>query len=427
MNTRRLTSLLFVALAWGAGTSHLHAQPPLPTAPPTYDATKDRLSGLTLADLARLAPQLERGPVALVEFSDTDAGELPGIHLAVRVHAAPGELAALVGNPAGYPRFLRTLDEVTGVRDEGATRIYDWAWKIGLFRLSGRNAMTKLSPPPERPDAGWRFAIDAQGGDFGVGRMIIRVLPEAASPHTALLLLSMRMDLRRSNYIVRQMAKATRSINRSANMSLAYAMALGFRREAEQRAGYVPPVGTVTELKRPLVKTRTLIPLLLRGDLVTMDMAGDELHQVAVFGLIFRTPTHIREIMLDANAFGAALVPGSEAHVVAREGRVTTFDWSIDLPLVGAAGRMQMRDDGPVLAIDATGGALEGGEWRFETKAVSKRATMVSGWASFDLRRSTWLVRALADADPYLGHGMTAASEVMLVRALRTQSHDRKE
>lgn len=426
MLTRKSTWLLVVALATAAGTSHLHAQPPLPAQPRKYDATKDRLTGLTVADLARLAPQIERGPVALVEFADTDAGELPGIHLAVRVHAPPAALATLVGHPAGYPRFMRTLDEVSGVHDEGATRIYDWAWKIGLFRLSGRNAMTKLAPPPTRPDAGWRFAIDSQGGDFGVGRMIIRVLPQATSPDTSLLLISTRMDLRQSNYVVRQMAKATRSINRSANMSLAYAMALSFRREAEQRAGYTPPARKTRGLQRPAVHARALIPLLLRGDLVTMDMAGDHLEQVAVFALIFRKHAEVREIMLDANAFGGALVPGSEAHVVARDGRVTTFDWSIDLPLVGASGRMQMRDDDPVLSIEATEGALEGGEWRFEARAVSKRATMVSGWASFDLRRSTWLVRALADADPYLGHGMTAASEVMLVRALRTQSHDRK-
>jgi hypothetical protein len=426
MANRTFRCLLIALCGLAAWASHLDAQPPRETAVPRYDATRDRLTGLTVQDLTRLGPQIERGPVALVEFADTDGGELPGIHLALRVHASPAALAALVADPAAYPRYMRTLDEVSDVRTEGAARLYDWAWKIGLFRLSGRNAMTSLAPPPDRPDAGWRFAIDSQGGDFGVGRMIIRVLPERTAANTALLLISTRMDLRKSNYVVRQMAKATRSINRSANMSLAYAMALSFRREAERRAGYTPPAHKVTELAKPVVKARSLIPLLLRGDLVTLDMTGDHLHQVGVFALIHHGHDRVREIMLDANAFGAALVPGSEAHVVARDGRVTTFDWSIDIPLVGASGRMTMRDDDPILAIDAVEGALAGGEWRFEARAVSKRATMVSGWASFDLKRSTWLLQALANADPYLGHGMTAASEVMLVRALRTQSRDRK-
>lgn len=411
---------LLLTLGRAACPSHLHAQPP------RYDATTDRLAGLTTSDLARLAPHLARGPVALVEFADTDGGELPGIHLALRVQAPPRTVAALVDDPAGYPRFMRTLDEVSDVRREGAARVYDWAWQLGIVRLSGQNAMTTLAPPATRPDAGWRFVIDGKGGDFGVGRMVMRVLPETGSPNTSLLLLSMRMDLRQSNYVVRQMARATRSINRSANMSLAYAMALGFRREAERRAGAATPrAGEPRPLAKPTFNRRALLPLLLRGDLVTMDMHGDTLHQLEVLALIHKKHDEVREIMRDASAFGAALVPGSEAHIVARDGRVTTFDWSVDLPLVGASGRMQMRDDDPILAIDATGGALAGGEWRFEAKPVSKRATMVSGWASFDLTRSTWLLEALARTDPYLAHGMTAASEVMLLRALRSQSNRR--
>lgn len=414
-------AFFLLVLLCSGDASHLRAQPP-----PRYDATTDRLAGLTAQDLQRLAPQIARGPVALVEFADTDGGELPGVHLAALVHARPADVAALIDNPAGYPRFMRTLDEVSATHREGAARVYDWAWKLGLFRLSGRNAMTVFTPPADRPDAGWRFAIDAQGGDFGVGRIVVRVLPQDASRDASLLLLSLRLDLQRSNYIVRQMARATHSINRSANMSLGYAMLLSFRREAERRAGYAAPVREAAGLERPRVNARALIPLLLRGDLVAMDMPGDHLNQVAVFALIHRARADVHGIMLDADAFGAALVPGSGARVVAREGPVTTFDWSVDLPLVGASGRMRMRDDDPVVAIEATDGALQGGEWRFETRALSKHATMVSGWASFDVTRSTWLVRALASADPYLGHGMTAASEVMLVRALRKQSRDLK-
>ena len=421
MGTRPLAIGVFSALLWQASASHLCAQ-----APPRYDATKDRLAGLTTRELEGLAPQLEHGPVALIEFADTEGDQLPGVHVAALVHAPAARLAALVESPNGYARFTRTIDEVSGWHREGKAQVYDWAWQVGLFRLTGRNAMTSFPPPASHPETGWRFSIDSQGGDFGTGRIVIRVLPKHGSPQESLLLVSLRLDLRQSNYIARQIARAARSVNRSANMALAYTMLLSFRREAERETGYAEPIASgPSVLQRPEVELRRLVPLLLRGDVLMMEMPGDELRQIAVFALIQRNRAEVRAIMLDANAFGSALVPGSGAHVVSRAGPVTTFDWSIDLPLVGASGRMQMRDDDPVVAIQATEGALLGGQWRFEARALAKEATMVSGWASFDLTRSTWLLKALAEADPYLGHGMTAASEVMLVRALRSRSNEK--
>jgi hypothetical protein len=131
--------------------------------------------------------------------------------------------------------------------------------------------------------------------------------------------------------------------------------------------------------------------------------------------------------MLDTDAFGSALMPGSEAKVVEKRAGVTTFDWDIDLPLVGVSGRMRMREGDPVVAVDAVGGALEGGRWNFETAELTREITMISGWASFDLRNSSWFLRALTDADPYLGHGMSAASQVMLMRALRSRTNKKAE
>jgi hypothetical protein len=251
------------------------------------------------------------------------------------------------------------------------------------------------------------------------------VFPRAA--HESLLVISMRLDLRTANYVARQLARAARSINRSANMSLAYAMLLSFRHEAEQRSDYRGATRAAGALQKPALDPKTVLPLLLRGDLVLLDMSGDRLNQLAVYGLIHRRRALVREVMLDANAFGSSLLPGSGATVVSREGAVTTFDWDIDLPLIGVSGRMKLRDTDPVVAVDAVAGALEGGRWNFEVRELHKDATMISGWSSFDLRNSTWFVRKLADADPYLGHGMSAASQVMLVRALRSRSAKRAE
>ena len=377
------------------------------------------MQGLTRAELAQLEPQLQAGPVALIEFTDGDEGALPGINVATIVHAPARDVMALVQNRK-LRELMRTLDKVDVVDRQGQSLVYDWRWQMALLTFEGRNAMTVYAPPPERVDAGYRATIDSQSGDLGTGRISIRVLPRGE--HESLLCVSMRLDLRTANYVARKLAGAGRSINRTANMSLTYAMVLSLRREAERRAGFTPAQHDAGELHKPAFDAKALRPLLERGDLVLLDMTGDRLNQIAAFGLIHRKRALVRDVMLDADAFGSALLPGSEAKVVSKEGEVTTFDWDIDLPLVGVSGRMRMRDHYPVVAVDAVDGALEGGRWNFETRTLAKDTTIVATWASFDLRNSTWFVRKLADADPYLGHGMTAASEVMLVRALRTNA-----
>jgi hypothetical protein len=315
---------------------------------------------------------------------------------------------------------MRTLDEVEIVQRAGQSLVYDWRWQLGLFSLGGRNSMTALPPPPSRPNAGFRFTVDSQSGDFGKGRMTLRVLPRGDAD--CLLLLSMRLDLREANYVTRELAKAARSINRSANMALAYTLVLSARQEAERKAGRVRSVGAAKALYKPAIDLRTALPLLARGDLVFMNTNGDKLEQLAIFGLVYEPTAIVREVMLDADAFGAALLPGSAAQVVDKQGDRTTFDWEIDLPLVGVSGRMTMRDQSPVVAVEAVDGALRGGQWLFETKELGKQATLIASWARFDIRSTSWFVRNLTDADPFLGHGMSAASQIMLVRALRSRS-----
>ena len=417
---RKLAQAALVVAVCTSSAPHLHAQPPK-----EYDARTERLPGLTKADLGLLEGQLQNGPVGLIEFADTDEGELPGINLAAIVHAPASTLVALVQKPEAYPRFMRTLDEVEIVHRNAGAVVYDWRWQMSLLSLEGRNAMTVYPPPPARPELGHRVTIDSQSGDFGVGRMSLRVLPRGAQE--SLLVVSMRLDLRTANYVARRLARAARSINRSANMALAYTMLLSFRREAEARARYTPPAPATTALHKPAFDARGALPLLVRGDLVLLDMSGDRLNQISVFGLINRQRSLVREVMVDTDAFGSALMPGSEAVVVDRRDGVTTFDWDIDLPLVGVSGRMRMREGDPVVAVDAIDGALRGGRWNFETVELAREATMITGWARFDLRNTSWFLRALTDADPYLGHGMSAASQVMLMRALRSRANKRAE
>lgn len=385
-----------------------------------HDARTDRLAGISWQELWRLGPYLERGPIALVEFANKREDELPAINLASFVNAPAARAAKVVGNPLAYPAFMRTIDKVEVVQKTGNTTVYDWQWSLAVFRLRGRHAMTVYQPPPGRPQQGYRITVDSMSGDLGAGRFSLRLYPVSAD--RTLAVLSIRMDMRRANYVVRQMAKATRSINRSANISLAASTLLSLRRAVEKSAGYRPGAGSGSELNKPALDPRALLPLLARGDLVLLDMSGDRLNQISVVGRIDHEVGLVRRVMVDTEAFGSALVPGSYARVVSKQQDGTEFEWGVDLPLVGAKGRMKLTQSGSVVAVDAVQGALRGGKWRFEAEPLAKNATLVVGWTRFDLRSSTWLLQSLIELDPYMGHGLSAAADVMLVRALRSKT-----
>jgi hypothetical protein len=385
-----------------------------------HDARTDPLRGLRTLELMVLAPYLETGPVALVEFADNSRNELPAINLATYVNAPADKIVDLVSHPSDYPKFMKTIDAVKMVGKQGATLIYDWSWKLSLFRLRGRNAMTVYPPPAGRSKMGYRITIDSNNGDLGQGRVSMRVVPVARAK--SLLVVSVRLDMRKANYVVREMAVASNSINRSANILISCSTLFSLQREIERRAGFTPKKTNHHELAKPKLALDKLKPLLARGDLLLFDMQGSRLNQATVIGRINVGKVTVKDIMRNVNAFGTALVPGSFVEVVSYQRDRVDFDWGIDLPLVDVKGRMRMQQEGDIIAIDATSGALSGGRWRFEATPISKRSSIVIGWTSFNMRNSTWLLEYLISIDPNLGHGLTAAADIMLMRSLRNRA-----
>lgn len=420
-------------IAWSAIISVLASSLISVTAGPAradYDVRKQRLVGLQAQELALLAPFTAAGPVALIEFADTKGDELPAVNVVTRIAASPDQVLQVIRHPEHYPQFMGMLDEITVVQKArspsipGAAVVYDWAWDLSLFRLSGRNIMRVYEAPPSRPGRGHRVTIDSQRGDFGAGRMVFRLLPHNDS--STLMVLSVRLDLREANYIARKAAGAARSVNRSANMALGYAMALGIARKTKRdlkRTSHLAltphPTTSIPELGPQLW------PLTTRGDLVFQTTQNGKLESTRVLGRLGHGQAQVRKTLLNIQEFGAALAPGSEAHVVEEHNEWALFDWDLNIPLLGVSGRMRMDRGNPTIKIAAVDGALKGGRWQVEAVALPSPATrsqtLVSSRATFDIRRTNFVVRALVDADAYLGQGITAASQVMLLRALRSR------
>src|SRR5262245_51281247 len=108
---------------------------------PAYDARRDRLEGITKAELAGLGPIRDRGPVALVEFADMDADQLPAINVALRVGVSAEQLTALIVEPANYPSFMPTMDSVKVLDRSPNAIVYEWSFDLAVLHLRGRNTM----------------------------------------------------------------------------------------------------------------------------------------------------------------------------------------------------------------------------------------------------------------------------------------------
>ena len=382
------------------------------------DASVARLGALNPEERAVLAPYLAQGPVVLTEFLNRQT-DLPAVIYAARIHAPPRTVAGVIGKPSEYPGFMRALTSVDVQVVDGQMMAFDWTWGVTLFSLTGHNVMTTY---PGDATRGYRFDIRTTGGDLGVGRVMWRVYPEGHNK--SLVVFSSRLDMRNANYITRQLASEGNAVNRTINVAVAMVTLLEVKAEAERRAGTsMDGKFAAKPLRRPRVDMNALHPLLGRGDLVFMDLDGDTLQSVAVVGRSGSSVGRVRRVMLDPEEFSKSLLHGTCAEVTERTLEGTKFEWEIPIPLLHVGGEMMLRPSPSVIAIDGISGTLSKGQWRFDTHRYPGGEAGVVAWAKFDPADSPKLIRKLIAGNTHFSHGFVAATQLAVMRSLRTRVH----
>jgi hypothetical protein len=380
------------------------------------DATVARLGTLSPEERKLLAPHLAQGPVILTEFQNRQT-DLPAIIYAAQISAPAKTVAAVIGKPREYPRFMRALTAVEVKSSTDSMMAFDWTWGVSLFSMTGHNVMTTY---PGNDERGYRFDIRTIGGDLGIGRVMWRVFPEG--PKKSLIVFSSRLDMRDANYITRQLASEGNAVNRTINVAVAMVTLLEVKAEAEKRAGtHVGGKFRATPLTRPQVDMNALRGLLARGDLVFMDIDGDTMQKVTVVGRAGASVGRVRRVMLDPEEFGQSLLHGTCAEVVERTARGTRFEWEIPIPLIHVGGEMMLRPSPTVIAVDGISGTLSKGQWRFDTYRYRGGEAGVIAWATFDPADSPKLIRKLIGGNTYFSHGFVAATQLAVMRSLRTR------
>ena len=377
------------------------------------------LATFSARDITLLSPLLETGVVSLVEFAYGE--QIPAIVIACEIGAPADVVASVIGEPARYPDFMPALDSVDVTSTDADTQSYDWSWHTSIFTLRGQNTMVRYAPPADHPERGYRFVVRSEGGDLGTGRTVWRVIPEGAN--RSLVMTSSRMDLRDANYIARQLAAASSTMNRSIHVALAFSMMLRTRAEAERRSGFVRDriVTSGDAPAEPTFDPTTYEELLLRGDLMWVETSdGSDQGRVVGIGRIPTDEERVRAAILDPAGFTQGLLQGAHATMLPSDDG-TRFEWGIDLPLVGTTGVMHMHEEPDrVLALDGESGALASARWRFRTR-TRDYGTLLLAWGRFDLGEGLWLVRVVQVADPAFRPGLSSSAELMMVRGLRTR------
>lgn len=391
------------------------ADPSMARADPAEAATA-KLGYLSSSERALLSPYLDRGPLALVEFAEDT--ELPGLVAAARVHAPAERVLSVIRDVDAYPTFMPALDQVRVHSRRKRTTSYEWTWRTAVFTLKGNNVMTEYPAPPGGSGRPHAIGVRSVRGDLGAGRFMWQVFPEG--PDRCLVVLASRIDMRRANWVAEKLSSGGNGVNRTINLSLVFLMLLSTQEEA-QKGLDVPASSTSRFLRVP-----KLTRLLRRGDLVLLDTSKGRLKSVRFLGRMGRRERIVRTVMTDPEAFGAALLQGSRAKVVAEDDKGVTFDWEIPLPLVGSSGRMRLVERGSgVIAVDAVSGGLAGGKWRFATHGRGGDTILV-GWARFDPGKTSWLLRRLVDGVPFFREGVSAASQIMVIRSIRGRVRDHR-
>ncbi|UCF45879.1 MAG: hypothetical protein JSU89_01510 [Myxococcales bacterium] len=382
------------------------------------DASVARLGALSPDERALLAPYIAQGPVVLTEFQNRQT-DLPAVIYAARIHAPAKTVAQVIGKPSDYPGFMRALTSVDVQAVNGQMMAFDWTWGVTLFSLTGHNVMTTY---PGDSTRGYRFDIRTTGGDLGIGRVMWRVYPDG--PKKSLIVFSSRLDMRDANYITRQLASEGNAVNRTINVAVAMVTLLEVKTEAERRAGtHVDGKFASKPLRRPRVDMRALHPLLARGDLVFMDLDGDTMQSVTVVGRSGASVRRVRRVMLDPEVFGQSLLHGSCAEVIERTHQGVKFEWEIPIPLLHVGGEMMLRPSPTVVAVDGISGTLSKGRWRFDTYRYPGGEAGVIAWATFDPADSPKLIRKLIAGNTHFSHGFVAATQLAVMRSLRTRVH----
>lgn len=382
------------------------------------DASLARLGTLNEMERALLAPHLDRGPIVLTEFRNGQT-DLPAIIYAARIEAPAKTVASLIAHPQEYPRFMGALQEVKIESVRGNMKSFEWTWGVALFSLSGKNVLTAFPGDPER---GYRYEIRTTRGELGIGRVVWRIYPDG--PTRSLVVFSSRLDMRNANYITRQLASEGNAVNRTINVAVAAVTLLDVKFEAERRSGHVGTPEAATPLSRPSIDMRALGRLLRRGDLVLLDLAGNSLRQVTVVGRSGSTVGQVRKVMEDPELFGRSMLHGSCAEIIDRTDAGLRFSWEIPIPLLHVGGEMILRPSPTVIAVDGVSGTLHQGRWRFDTHRYPSGEAGVIGWATFDPSDSPKLIQKLIAGNTQFSHGFVAATQLAVMRSLR--SHARR-
>ncbi len=407
---RTLTALsIHVGLSLGAASLG-HAQ---------EDALTLPIRPLSVAELASVQPLLDRAVVTHIE--STEFVELPQVTVVARAEVGCEAVLAVARDVAQYPAFMPAIDAVTVEAPSPTATSYEWSWQASVLSFRGRSTVSVVAESDGA--AGFRVIFETLEGDLGRARRVLRGTPMAGERSRCLLVLAGRHDVRNANYLTRESAGSALTMSRSLSMVLSIATVARLRGEAERRAGVERP-----RIESPLGDPRTLrvdpaslALLIARGETFVLETSdGSDLGAIVGMTRFLFPAERVRAAFFDPVHFTVGLLAGTRITELAREAHEARYGWNVDIPFLGSAGELAIRDvTEHEVELEATSGAMRGGRMVLTTGAADGPNTYASLAARIDPSDGVPIVAAIESTDPAFRPGLVASGMLMAFRGLR--------
>lgn len=379
--------------------------------PRSVTSRADVLPIEAMSDLA------SRGDIALIE-TDPD-GRCAQVVLFGRIGAPPERVWRLLMDVHAYPDFMDTMESTRIVDVDDGLIAYRWTAAIPpLLRLSG----TRL----QRGHAPSLVEVRGHDGALRGTRERFELFP---IPGGTLAAFHRSLDVETGGLLMRSLMGLDPSMEESMTLASLLIHLQGVRRHlagGERTPTEAPPEPPVLEplgLQRDGA-LRALAPLLELGTLAVVESRGDgTLQQVAVLTMVDAPAAHVRDVVLNAEAYPEFIRSMNSMEVHRRDDGTMDMSWRLSVPMTSLEGksRMAVRRDGSV-DIWTLEGDIANGRWKWEFFEIDAERSVPVHYVYSDLREASFFTRVVLDAEPMLEHGLIGASGTVALGGMKARS-----
>lgn len=362
---------------------------------------------------------LKRGALMLIEQKQ---GRLQQITIMRWVKAPIKRVFPLIAKMENYPKLLQNVQKVKIVKRKGSSYWAKVTAGMAMLKI-GWTTKVDLHPPH-------RIEMLTTGGDVSKGGWSWRLHSVGPKKAHTVVFGTFVSTIDRGSWVMQWMLKNVPSMPVAMNVGAGLSFVEAMQRKAEGK----PDGGRLRKTKgralwklRPMFseskQLRSLMPLLGRGDLALIESFPDgTLRQVNVLARFQARVKKVRHTVSDIRSWGRWLKAVRRVSVRRKVGNQIDYRIRVKLlPFYSLKTRHRMFLHDKHIDMKVLGGSIKRARYKYHFYKVPKKpkASVFVYSLYIDLRSTNSILRGIFAQNKEVEHGVTMASAVIWVNALR--------